>query len=267
MQVQLFAFTLNEGSLYVTNDNTNHTYGVHTYSASAITCKEFTYDLKEVMGEATIQMPFAQSGFLAGAASRSIESAVHVDVYEYDTVDLTAVLVFRGFINTFKVGKAMIELQCVSFIEHARDNYARMVLTRVCNHRLYSSLCTMTEANYIYAGTIIGFSVDRVTMEVNGISQGSGYFTFGYVKWAGAYRHIVSDTWNGSTRYVDLMHFAPLAWTIGQQISLVAGCDKLSATCSGKFGNISNFMGFPYAPYESIRYTGLKTSTIKKKKK
>jgi len=267
MQTQLFGFTLNEASLYVTSDNTNHTYSGITYNASAITCKEFTYDLKEVMGEAAIAIPFAQGGFLNGAASRGIEGAVHVDVYEFDTVDLTAVLVFRGFVNTFKVGKAMIDLQCVSFVEHARDNYARMILTRVCNHRLYSALCTVQEVNYTYTGVIEGFSVDRVTMEVSGIGLDSGYFMYGYVKWAGAYRHIVYDTWNGSTRNVDLMHFAPKVWNVGDQIALVAGCDKLTSTCSSKFNNKVHYMGFPYAPYESIRYTGLRTTSIKKSKK
>jgi uncharacterized phage protein (TIGR02218 family) len=267
MQVQLFGFTLTEASLYVTSDNTNHTYAGVTYLASAITCKEFSYDLKEVMGEASIQIPFAQGGFLQGAASRSIEGAVHVDVYEYDTVDENAVLVFKGFVNMFKVAKAMLDLQCVSFVEHARDNYARMILSRVCNHRVYSSLCGAQEVNYTYAGTIVGFSVDRVTIEVSGIGSDSGYFTYGYVKWQGVYRHIVNDTWTGSTRYIDLMHFAPTCWEVGQGIAVVAGCDKLTATCISKFGMISNYMGFPYAPYESIRYTGLKTTTIKKSKK
>jgi uncharacterized phage protein (TIGR02218 family) len=267
MQVQLFGFTLNEASLYVTNDNVDHTYSGITYTASAITCKEFSYDLKEVMGEASISMPFLQSGFLAGAASRSIEGAVHIDVYEFETTDDTATLVFRGFVNTFKVSKAMLDVQCVSFIEHARDNYARMILTRVCNHRLYSALCGANEASYTFTGTIVGFSVDRVTVEVSGIGAGSGYFTYGFCKWQGAYRHIVNDVWNGSTRYLDLMHFAPTAWEIGQGISIVAGCDKTTSTCSSKFGMFQNFMGFPYAPYESIRYTGLRTTTIKKSKK
>jgi uncharacterized phage protein (TIGR02218 family) len=267
MQVQLFAFTLNEGSLYVTNDNSLHIYNGITYNASAITCKEFTYDLKEVMGEASISMPYAQSGFLSGVSARGIEGAVHVDVYEYDTVDLNAVLVFRGFVNTFKVGKAMLDLQCVSFIEHARDNYARLILSRVCNHRLYSPMCGVVETNYQYSGIIVGFSVDRVTVEVSGIGSDSGYFTYGYVKWQGAYRHIVNDTWNGSTRFIDLMHFAPVSWYIGQPVALVAGCDKLTATCQSKFNNFTHYLGFPYAPYESIRYTGLRSTSIKKSKK
>ena len=267
METQLFSFTLNEDSLNVTSDNTAHTYSGVTYNASAITCKEFTYDLKEVMGEANISLPFAQCGFLAGAASRGIEGAVHISVYEFDTVDQNAVLVFRGFVNTFKVSKAMMDLQCVSFIEHARDNYARLILTRICNLRLYSPMCGVQEVNYQYSGTIAGFSVDRVTMEVNGISNDSGYFTYGYVKWQGVYRHIVNDTWNGASRYVDLMHFAPIAWYEGMQIALVAGCDKLTATCTSKFNNITQYMGFPYAPYESIRYTGLRSSSIKKSKK
>ena len=268
MRVQLFKFTLNEDFLYVTNDNTPHVVEGITYNASAIVCKEFTYDLKEVMGEASISMPFAQSGFLGGAASRQIEGSVFVEVYEYSTVypnDNT--LVFRGFINTFKVAKAMIDLQCVSFIEHARDNYNRLILSRVCNHRLYSPLCGVSEASYTVPVTIVGFSVDRVTMEVTGAGATSDYYTFGYVKWSGTYRHIVGDTYYGSSRFLDLMHFAPLAWQIGQQLEIVAGCNKSADECESKFNNLERHLGFPYAPYESIRYTGLRSTSIKKSKK
>jgi uncharacterized phage protein (TIGR02218 family) len=267
MQVHLFGFTLNQASLYVTNDNVQHVYSGITYNASAITCKEYIYDLKEVMGEANINIPFAQSGFLAGAASRSIEGPVRVEVYEYDTINDDATLIFRGFVNVFKVSKAALDMQCVSFVEHARDNYARLQLSRVCQHRLYSPLCGVYEANYKVAGTISGFSVDRVTIEINGINNPSGYFTYGWVEWKGVYRHIVNDVWNGTSRFVDLLHFAPISWQKDQQITLVAGCDKHSDTCKSKFGNFANFMGFPYAPYESIRYTGLRQQSISRSKK
>lgn len=34
----------------------------------------------------------------------------------------------------------------------------------------------------------------------------------------------------------------------GEQIRLEAGCDKLAATCQGKFNNFPNFRGFPHIP-------------------
>jgi len=37
---------------------------------------------------------------------------------------------------------------------------------------------------------------------------------------------------------------------------VTAGCDKRAETCSGKFGNIANFRGFPHIPGQDavIRY-------------
>ncbi len=277
MQVYLYGFTISTGSslgfeyvnssLYVTSDNILHVYGGITYNASSIICKEYTYDLKEVMGEANLQIPYSQCGFLAGAASRTIEGPVRVVVYEYDTVTLNAIMVFRGFINTFKVSKSMVDLQCVSFVEHARDNFARLQLSRVCQHRLYSPLCGVNIENYMILGTIEAYSIDRTTMEVSGIDSSTGYFTYGGLEWEGVFRHVLNDVWTGTIRQMDLMHFLPAAWEIGQQVFIIPGCDKLTSTCKSKYGNFTRYMGFPYAPYESIRYTGLRAEELSTSKK
>jgi uncharacterized phage protein (TIGR02218 family) len=34
----------------------------------------------------------------------------------------------------------------------------------------------------------------------------------------------------------------------GDQLQLVAGCDKQFATCTAKFNNAANFRGFPHMP-------------------
>jgi len=38
----------------------------------------------------------------------------------------------------------------------------------------------------------------------------------------------------------------------GDTYTLYAGCDKLQATCSGKFNNLVHFRGFPYIPASEV---------------
>lgn len=267
MKVFIYSFVLESESqsFYVTNDNTPHVYNGNTYVASAIDSKEFSFDLKEVMGQVDINIPWTQCNFLQIFTQQSLEGPVEVTVYRFNTVDSTATLVFRGFINSFKVSKAMVELQCISFIEQSRDNYSRLVLTRSCNHTLYSTNCTMVAGNFATKMTIVGINFPRTTIVVGpppSPPQATGYYQYGYVKCdtTNTYRWIVGDTITEDFVTFDTMHPVPVDWQIGTEVWLYAGCDKTIATCETKFNNFSNFMGFPYAPYESIRFTGLRQS-------
>jgi len=266
MKVFLYSFILQSESqsLFVTNDNTDHTYNGDTYVASAIESKEFSFDLKEIMGEVPISIPWTQCGFLNTFPQYSLEGPVEVTVYRYDPTTFVATLVFRGFINSFKVSKALCEFQCVSFIEQSRDNFSRLVLTRHCNHRLYSDLCTMIAANYAYKSTIVGLDFPRTQVIVSPAIGGgyTNYFQYGFAKadLNSTYRWITGDTYSSEAITFDIIHPAPESWQLGTEIWLYAGCDKTLSTCESKFGNRDHFMGFPYAPFESIRFTGLRQS-------
>jgi uncharacterized phage protein (TIGR02218 family) len=46
------------------------------------------------------------------------------------------------------------------------------------------------------------------------------------------------------------------AMAVGDAFAVVAGCDKLAATCRAKFANLINFRGFPTIPGDEtmVRY-------------
>lgn len=80
--------------------------------------------------------------------------------------------------------------------------------------------------------------------------------------------------WIQSTRELTLFFSAPFAIAVDTKVKLFPGCDKLSATCSGKFfipgstvfpsglGNILNFRGEPHVPGqdELTRYPDAKSA-------
>jgi len=272
MKCYLYAITAGtEYELYVTNDNYSHTYNSVTYAASAMECKEFSFDIKELMGEASVSIPWEQAGFLRNFTSRAIEPIVEIEVYHYNTSTSAASLVFKGFVNSFKVAKAKIDLGCLSFVEQCRDSYPRICLSRHCCRRVYDSGCGLSVGDWTENFTITGISSDGLTITGTGPAHEAEWFTYGYIKSpsnpAGAARYIVGNDYSGSAHSLYLMHPCPTAWYVNQIVTVTAGCDKSTTTCSSKFNNYANFLGFPFAPYESIRYTGLRTETVEKSKK
>ena len=53
---------------------------------------------------------------------------------------------------------------------------------------------------------------------------------------------------SGSTIRIDLWMSPKFTVAVGEQVSLVAGCDKQLETCRSKFSNAVNFRGFPHMP-------------------
>ena len=270
MKVFLYNFSLYNNSLCITNDNTSHVYDGLTYEACAVEGNEFSFDLKEIMGEVNVLIPFSQAGFLQGFTKRTLEGAVAVKVYEYDVASETATVIFQGFINSFKCQKGMVEFGCISFVEHARDNYPRMVLTRHCNNRLYGDLCGLNSEDYREEVMISRISLNRTSVTViNASHNASGWFTYGYLEKGNEYRFIIDDDWDDveKAHSIDLLHPLPDGWKGGDTINAYPGCDKTMSTCKDKFENFKHFIGFPYAPYESIRFTGLKGQSVTASKK
>lgn len=58
------------------------------------------------------------------------------------------------------------------------------------------------------------------------------------------------DRADGTSRRLDLWVDFPVAPAVGDTVRLEPGCDKLAATCQGKFNNFRSFRGFPHIPGE-----------------
>ena len=65
---------------------------------------------------------------------------------------------------------------------------------------------------------------------------------------AGVRTAIKSDVVQGTDRVVTLWSALPTSVRAGDQLRLVAGCDKRAETCREKFSNLLNFQGFPDIP-------------------
>lgn len=61
---------------------------------------------------------------------------------------------------------------------------------------------------------------------------------------------IKNDRYEDGVRRVELWESLRADVSVGDQLTLTAGCDKRAETCRVKFSNFNNFRGFPYIPGE-----------------
>lgn len=104
--------------------------------------------------------------------------------------------------------------------------------------------------------------VSTMTGDVAGVSGGnlaSGEYMFGSLRWlegenCGLTHSIIAND-STSVTLSDLPAFPVVA---GIRALITQGCDKVMATCSGRFANAVNFRGEPYLPGTDLltRYPG-----------
>ena len=271
MKVYLYRFTSTINNYYVTNDNYSHLVGGITYVATAIDSKEIVFDLKEIVGEVNLSIPWTQAGFLKDHLQTPFDAPVQLEIWTYNVNAGTTLPTFTGFVNSCKVNQNTLELGVLSFIEQARDNFPRAIVTRCCNRRLYHLACTVNINSFTDAVTLLDWGNERTRLYVSGATQEKIWYRFGYVVAGYTQRHIVWDenfqyVVNGTTidaHLVDILHPFPVEWTVNMSLNLVAGCDKTMRTCHNKFGAFPwSYLGFPHAPYEAIRLTGLRSTEV-----
>ncbi|MEM9780856.1 MAG: DUF2163 domain-containing protein [Pseudomonadota bacterium] len=81
----------------------------------------------------------------------------------------------------------------------------------------------------------------------------AGWFEGGTLTWisgdaAGLTAIVRQHEIDGADAYLETWNALPESALAGDAFSVTVGCDKLQTTCAGKFGNLSNYRGFPHMP-------------------
>ncbi|MEM8728394.1 MAG: DUF2163 domain-containing protein [Pseudomonadota bacterium] len=132
--------------------------------------------------------------------------------------------------------------------------------------RVYQKPCTavLGDGRCRFDTTSVGYATDALVAEVDGARLfrwsslpgfAEGWFAHGRLEVlsgaaSGLWGSIKRDTRDGASRLIETWEplRAPIA--VGDQVRLVAGCDKLFDTCRWKFANLMNYQGFPDIPGE-----------------
>lgn len=130
--------------------------------------------------------------------------------------------------------------------ESVATSFQRAGLRRVyqvgCPHQLYGPQCGVAATSY--AVSLVVAAASGAELEVTGAGgHADGYFIGGMMQ-SGDDRRLIVGHSGVDITLVDGVD----GLEAGATITLWPGCDKATATCNGRFGNIVNFGGLPYLP-------------------
>lgn len=165
-------------------------------------------------------------------------------------------IIFCGSLGEVVRGEGSFEAELRGLAEGLNHAIGRSYL-RQCDRRLGDEKCgvDLSVADFTREGVI-----DHVDGTPDIFVSGAGdcdddWFSHGRLEWttgpnAGSVCDIASDRLEGAIRVLNLWQLPHYPVSQGDEVRLVAGCDKRASTCKAKFVNFANFRGFPHLPGE-----------------
>lgn len=165
-------------------------------------------------------------------------------------------VIFRGSLGEVARGDGSFEVELRGLAEGLNHAIGRSYL-RQCDRRLGDAKCGVDVSGAAFSGVGVVEHVDG-TPEIyiaDADTFDDGWFSHGRIEWvtgqnAGLVCDINSDRLDGAVRVLDLWQQPHYPVNQGDEVRLIAGCDKLAGTCKAKFANFVNFRGFPHMPGE-----------------
>jgi uncharacterized phage protein (TIGR02218 family) len=260
----LFTFTLKKGTvLRYTSGDRSIVFGGNTFIANDAQIERGTIhsSIGSEVDQMGIRITASQLNLVAGTAIlKSIDQkewhgadvrveTAYMPTYG-DTSKGTEIKFIGRVADVPVIEPGYAELVAKSLFELLASPLPMKILQPSCSHTLYDAGCGVVRATFTESphSVTAGSTVNKILMNSSG--QVTGFFDLGVVifltgalagKKFSVKKHTSPNTLNP---YVPL----PVAPSAGDTFSVAAGCDRLQATCSTKFGNLPNFGGFPYVP-------------------
>jgi len=180
-----------------------------------------------------------------------------VELWRVNWADTTQlVLIRQGSLGQVKRKEGAFTTELRGLAQFAQQNTGRT----------YSYLCDaqLGDARCMYAlwhgGGVVVTATDAHSFAAAGLTGApDGTFQDGLLTWtSGANNGATMEVQRHANDFADanatlvLWHDMPFAIAPGDTFNVTPGCNKLAATCNGKFNNIANFRGFPRIPGDNV---------------
>lgn len=193
-------------------------------------------------------------GFLDDAALRAEDliaglfDGARIEVFIVNWADLGQgrLLLRKGFLGEIKRADQRFSAE-IRGLSNRLQQTAGKLYSRLCRVDLGSTECgvALGPRTDTYAVTQV-IAADTVRIVT---ARATGFFTFGKATFTtGANAGAVNEVLLHDGQSIRLFVPMPRPIVVGDQIVLVAGCDKTPETCNAKFANILNFRGEPHIP-------------------
>lgn len=164
-------------------------------------------------------------------------------------------ILFWGRVGQVESTRSSVHLEVRSILDLLQAPFPRNVYQPSCVHTLYDAGCTLSKASFAVTGAISGSASTTTSLNTN-LAAATNYYDLGTLVFtsggmAGQTRTVQHYT-SGSPAVLTVLSPLPIAPTAGTTFTVYPGCDKLQATCSGKFSNLAHFRGYPYIPKAEV---------------
>jgi uncharacterized phage protein (TIGR02218 family) len=222
-------------------------YDSDTYTPATINRGGAKYDAELDVSKLTISASHVTTPIVEYLASNPVEVIwITVMKLHRDMSPLEVSVVFIGQIKsvTFKGSEARIT--CVGFEHYLRQPVPTFRYQIICNNTLYDDFCTMDKDDWDVSA-VVTVSGDGLTLTSATFgTKTDDWFKRGHITWGDYHRMIIGHTGNDIS-----LRYPIVGLETGQTVIAYAGCNKLMATCNGKFNNLLNIFATPYIPVEN----------------
>lgn len=206
-------------------------------------------------------------GALSGAAVTSEDlasgrydfSEVEIFMVDWSMPDAGKLLLRKGWIGEVKIRDGQFVAEVRGLMQSLQQTVGE-VYSAECRADLGDARCRVDLSLVSVAGKVTA-AIDQGSFVDTGRTEGNGWFEYGLLRWqTGNNAGQAMEVRRFSEQTFTLFEAMPKPVSVGDIYSVYAGCDKRSATCKTKFGNILNFRGEPFVPGTDsvLRYPGLK---------
>jgi uncharacterized phage protein (TIGR02218 family) len=173
----------------------------------------------------------------------SEEMTVEIQRVQPDSVPVTSIIVFEGYVSSVAFKDEIATFRCIPFNELFGRQIPRFQYQGLCNHVLYDARCKIAAGAFKSSGTVLG--VNGREIQIQNLPTAGLPFIGGFLRIPGTNeQRLILD--QVSTTVTVLMSFA--VDISGGTIDAFQGCDHTAETCARKFDNIINYGGFPFVP-------------------
>lgn len=263
--IELYDFTVTGTTGYrYTSLDIDYVFASNTYLATKpIARSSAPVSATNTAQEMTIELP-ASTDLIKDNAFNVFPAVMSVVCTIVQPVSLQSQILWQGTVNQISIDARTARLRVPALIDDALAVVAPSVYFQAqCNHRLFDDGCSLNQAGFQYTTTVSTIA-DKVLTVGSIFANPDGYFKSGKIIRVsdGEQRLIksqVSTTIEIGTAFRNL--------TLGDSVTIVAGCDHLAKTCRDKFFNIENYGGHPFMDevFSIRRVTALFRTSFKAK--
>lgn len=209
-----------------------------------------------------IALDNTQSGIPARDIAAGLLDAAEVKIWEVPWQgDENALPVLKGYIGKIEQKDINYQAEIITLSSLLNSSSLLDSYTPNCRFQLGDSNCTVDLAPLTESSVVSDLAEGSVSMQSSKRqffdvlrTEADGYWANGNLTWDSGnnagYSSEVANSFDSGA--ITLWNVMPNDIQIGDDYTIVPGCDKLKTTCIAKFNNIENFGGFPDIPGNDV---------------